>query len=162
MEGNNSEFSRSATKMHITISSCLLVFFIFLFYMSYILGGTAGKVPLIMSGAGIILSALELLSLIKTLKSQTTEGKPVEPNVGLKWYYSVVILITYIIVLMFFGFLASTLIYLFICPAILGYRKWVVNGIYSIAATVILYLSFVKLFMVRLPVGIIIENLFGR
>lgn len=159
MEGKSQKYD---TKMHIIIASGLLAFFIFLFILSYLLGGIAGQVPLLISGAGITLSVIELFSLTKHLRSQTTGGKPPEPPAGMKWYYSVVILITYITILMLFGFLASTLLYLFICPAILGYKKWHVNAIFSITATVILYLSFVKLFMVRLPIGIIIANLLGR
>ncbi len=151
-----------ARKANLIMLGCLLVFFAGLLIMSRMIGGNAGRVPAIMSGLGFILTVIELIAQIRSVAKGILKEEAGEPVSGLKWYYSLIVILSYIVILMLFGFIASTAIYLFVCPVLLGYRKWLVNLVFTMVSTIILYYGFVQLFMVQLPEGIIIANLLGR
>ena len=144
--------------IHIIIGAGIFVFFALMFMMSFSFRATAAKVPLLVTAAGMFFSIIELCFLVKGPAVPDDS----EPDVGLKWYYSLAILVTYLCVLMTLGFIVSTLIYLFWCPVILRYRKWMVNAIFSVVSTALLYYGFVKLFLVKLPEGFLISLLLGR
>lgn len=141
------------------ILACMFVFFAVLLVMSQALGGTAGQVPRLMSGIGLILTVIEAFAQLRELGGEVQEQDAVEPAVGLRWYYSLVALLSYIAILMPFGFVASTAVYLFLFPVVMGYRKWRVNLVFALVSTVILYFGFVQLFMVQLPEGTITASL---
>ncbi len=150
--------SRSLRKTNILLLSCLFVFFAVLFVMSQALGGTAGQVPQLISGIGLVLTVIELIGQVGALRNGSVEEDAVGPA-GLRWYFSLVALLAYIAILMLFGFIVSTAIYLLVFPATMGYRKWRVNLVFALVSTAILYYGFVQLFMVRLPEGIITTSL---
>lgn len=162
MGDTKSKAPMSAKKANLIMLGFLLVFFAALFIMSQTIGGNAGRVPGIMSGLGFILTVIELIAQVRAAAKGIPTEEAGEPVTGLKWYYSLIVILSYIIILMLFGFIASTAIYLFVCPVLLGYRKWLVNLVFTVVSTIILYYGFVQLFMVQLPEGIIIANLLGR
>jgi putative tricarboxylic transport membrane protein len=144
--------------IHIIIGATIFVFFALMFLMSLSLRQTAAEVPLLVTGAGMFFSVIELFYLAR----ETAPKEDAEPDTGLRWYYSLAIVATYICILMTLGFVASTLIYLFWCPVILGYRKWMVNAVFSLVSTAVLYYGFVDLFLVKLPEGILVSMWLGR
>jgi Tripartite tricarboxylate transporter TctB family len=162
MSDTKSNVAMPAGKVNLIILGLLLVFFTVLFIMSRILGGTAGRVPGIISGFGFVLTMIEIFAQVRTMVNKTAKEEAAEPAMGLKWYYSLVMVLSYLVILMLFGFIISNLIYLFLCPVLLGYRKWHVNLVFTLVATVISYYCFVQLFMVQLPEGIVIAKLLGR
>ena len=68
--------------------------------------------------------------------------------------------VVFILCLMVLGFVASAFIYLLFVPYLMDHRKWKVNIVFSAVTTFVLYYSFVKIFHVRLPAGLLFGNFF--
>ena len=139
---------------------CILAIFAVIFTLALSLSYAAGQVPRLVTGLGLVLTIFDLVSQIKDLVKGNSDEAEERVN-GLKWYFCVLIAATYLASLVILGFIISTLIFLFLVPAILKYRKWKVNVIFSLVATLLLYFCFVYVFSVRLPEGLIFSSLLG-
>lgn len=147
-------------KASVIFTITILAFFAVIFTISLSLSDAAGQLPRLVTGLGLILTILSLVSQIKDLvKGNSDEIEEVVK--GLKWYFIALIAVTYLAGLVVLGFIISTLIFLFLVPVILKHRKWKVNFIFSLVTTFVLYLCFVYIFSVRLPQGLIFSSLLG-
>jgi hypothetical protein len=52
------------------------------------------------------------------------------------------------------GFILSTLVFTFVNPLVMGYRKYRILTVFSVLLTVVVVLAFGKLFFIPLPRGL--------
>ena len=64
-------------------------------------------------------------------------------------------ILLFIFLLEILGFVVSTMLFLFFCSVVLGYKKHIVNGIVSLVFPVLIYLLFNSVLQVSLPQGIL-------
>jgi putative tricarboxylic transport membrane protein len=64
-------------------------------------------------------------------------------------------ILLYILLLEIAGFILSTMLFLFFCSFVLGYKRHIVNGIMSVAFPILIYLLFNSFLQVKLPQGIL-------
>lgn len=136
----------------------ILILFAVVLLLSFSLSKTAGSVPKLISVIGIILCVISLFSKPKQNKvSQESTESSSEEAQGISFIKSFGLIIAYLLSMIVLGFLVSTVLMLFSMSALLGYRKYKITVMFSVITTAILYSSFVYLFYVRLPVGLLFE-----
>lgn len=149
----------SITSVNNVLLLVTFLLFILFFVNSLSLSKTAGLVPRLVTGAGIILCVVQVILQAGKVDDKSQEQ---EKSQGLKWYIHLLLILLYLASLILIGFPISTFLYLAVLPALLGYKKWKVNLTFSVITTVILYYSFVNFFYVRLPEGIILKLFTGN
>ncbi len=154
---------RRISKLNIDfILVCLMfVFFGIVFIQSQFLSQTAGLVPKFISGAALLLCIVQIIADIRkgNMKENSQAVEAVKP-IQLKWYYMLVLLISYVVSLYLLGFIPSAFLFLLITPYILKHKKLKANFILATVTTVILYFIFVEIFYVQLPDGMLFDYLF--
>jgi len=140
----------------------IFVFLAVIFILSLQMGQNAGAVPKLIAGAGIVLCVIQFFTQVKKLRANVYETVESADGMSqsLPWYWNLLLIIVFIIGLMVLGFIISTFLYLLLVPYLMDYKKWKVNIIFSIVTTVVLYYSFGTFFKVRLPVGLLLGNVF--
>ncbi|MCX5838644.1 MAG: tripartite tricarboxylate transporter TctB family protein [Deltaproteobacteria bacterium] len=114
----------------------------------------AGGFPMIL---GIIGLAMLVFITAKIAKDKTKIPIPLlnlKSVAGRLLALNVVILSAYLLLMDIIGFALSTLLFLFGSARGMGYKKTVVLSLFSLLLTVILVVTFGKLFFVPLPRGI--------
>ena len=160
----NSKFKPEKNK--VVVDTLLLVgifvFLVVIFVLSLQLGKTAGEVPKLITGIGIILCLIQFFTQVKKLRARVYEMVESEGTMkqSLPWYWNLLLIIVFILCLMVLGFIVSTFLYLLLVPYLMDYKKWKVNIIFSIVTTGVLYYSFGTFFNVRLPAGLLLGNFF--
>ena len=71
---------------------------------------------------------------------------------------TVILSIIYLFGMNFFGFFILTPIFIFVFTSILDYKKHLINLLFSISLTIIVYILFIRVLYVPLPQGIGIFN----
>jgi hypothetical protein len=140
----------------------IFVFLIVIFVLSLQLGKTAGEVPKLITGVGIILCVIQFFTQVKKLRAgvyETVESEGITQQT-LAWYWNLLLIAVFIICLMLLGFIISTFLYLLLVPYLMDYKRWKVNIVFSAVTTSVLYYSFDKFFHVRLPPGLLLSKLF--
>lgn len=74
-----------------------------------------------------------------------------------KFFLLIILLIVYIIIMEYFGFIISTLIFLPLTMKAMGYDKLILSLVYSTFIIVFVYLLFVQVFEIPLPEAIIFQ-----
>jgi len=140
----------------------IFVFLIVIFVLSLQLSKTAGEVPKLITGVGIILCVIQFFTQVKKLRAgvyETVESEGITQQT-LAWYWNLLLIAVFIICLMLLGFIISTFLYLLLVPYLMDYKRWKVNIVFSAVTTSLLYYSFDKFFNVRLPPGLLLSKLF--
>ena len=103
-----------------------------------------------------IVSLLSLAALIVQLSSGTSDKEVAEPSSGAV-SRSIVFALqgAYILLIYFIGFFGATLLFLLIAPIQLRYKRWRVVVVQSLVVTLAVAGSFLWLFGIRLPAGVI-------
>lgn len=152
------DMPKRGNKLELYFITALTCFYLLFFIMSFYLPRIAGKVPKLICGIAIILC---LIVLVKELfgKKKATEAAETVANQGIPFHKTLLVLVAYTVALLFFGFPLSTFGVLAFVPILLGAKNNWKNMVISFLSTGVLYLVFVKLFYVRLPMGIIFESI---
>lgn len=149
------------TTIDIILLVVMFVFFGLIFIQTFYLSETAGLVPKLTSGVAMVLCAVQLLSDLKKRRLEAGSQSAVAAKpVQLRWYYLLLLLISYIAGLLLIGFIPAVLLFLIITPFMMKQKKVTLNLTVAIIATVILYFAFVEVFNVRLPEGLLFDYLF--
>jgi len=140
----------------------IFVFLVTIFVLSLYLGKTAGAVPKLIAGTGIILCVIQFYTQGKKLRAGVYEAVEFEGTLvqTLPWYWNLLLMVAFIICLMVLGFVVSVFLYLLLVPYLMDYKKWKVIIIFAAVTTAVLYYSFGRLFHVRLPAGLLFGNFF--
>ena len=160
----NSEQPKQFNKVYMDtiILAVISVLLAMEFIMSFSINPNAAQVPKMITGAGLVLCVIEAISQVKKIVTGKYETLKSEGagHQTLSWYMNLVLIAGYIAALSTIGFIPSSLVYLVLMPALMGYRKWKVVIPFAVITTVVLYLSFTYAFRVELPLGILLENFF--
>jgi hypothetical protein len=155
-----SDASQSSRKNSVDVlfTITIFIFFAVIFVMSLFLSKTAGSVPLLISAIGMILSVISLIAKPKQSGGARHDQDSVSeaPQQGVGFLPCLGLIVAYFLGMIALGFVLSTFLMLAFLPALLGYRKYRVNILFSAITTAVLYVSFVNFFYVRLPVGIVV------
>ncbi|GAK08851.1 tripartite tricarboxylate transporter TctB family protein [Geomicrobium sp. JCM 19038] len=147
-----------ALTVHRGVSIVLIIIAIFYLYLAFQLPSfmntviDADTIPKITGFLLIILSVLYFFMPVKETeveKEKRTEAKN-------DWRYILgmfIMTFLYITLLEVSGFLVTSIVFIFVCTRMLGYKKWKTNSIVSVLVPLFLYLSFTFLLNVRLPTG---------
>lgn len=90
-------------------------------------------------------------------------GRPVkreevqETSQGLKWHWSVFIMVLYFALIYLVGFIWSTGVFLFIFPIAAGYRRWLPALIVAVVTAIFIEVSFNMFLQIQLPVGVVFK-----
>ncbi|MGE5604064.1 MAG: tripartite tricarboxylate transporter TctB family protein [Bacteroidota bacterium] len=152
---------KRGNKLELYFITALTLFYLLLFIMSFYLSRIAGKVPKLICGIALVLCLFVFIKEFFT-KKPTVENavKTAEANQGVPFYKTLLILIVYTLGLLILGFPLSTLILLIFWPVMLGAKASWKSVAISLLSTGVLYIVFVQLFYVRLPVGILFTSIF--
>ncbi len=153
----------SSGTIDLIMVAIVCLFFAVIFVMSFFLSKTAGMVPKLISGLGLILCIIQAVQALRNMKAGTRQGEDDEKDnahEGVRWYLHLLLVALYIVCFIMFGFIVATLAYLTLVPNLLGHKKWVTNIIFAVVTTGIVYYSFVNWFYVRLPLGLLFSNFF--
>jgi hypothetical protein len=164
----------------------LILFFAIILQQSMGLTRTAGLMPKLITVTGIILCALVLLSGFireriapaekaeqKTTGTTENEGGNKKGGdwqemaksggkKGLPLYATILVSVGYLILFALFGFLISSIAVMLVLPLLLGYRKFIVVILVAVISSLAIYFSFVYLFHVTLPAGLIFQLIAGN
>jgi putative tricarboxylic transport membrane protein len=134
----------------------MFALFVLVFILSFGLGPTTSRVSKVVCLIGMVLCILEIIVQLNGYKSPEVDKDEVLPKPQLiKWYYLFILLVLLYVSMNVLGFAVSSFLFLTFCPLILGYKKIKVILIYSVVTTAVLYFSFIKIFLIRLPAGIL-------
>lgn len=114
----------------------------------------AGGFPEIVGILGLIVLGFITIKTIKEKKAVHIPLFNLALPEGRMLLVNVFLLAGYIVLLNILGFAVSTLLYLFIAPASIGYRKWGLLTAFSIVSAAVLVSIFGTVFYVPLPRGI--------
>lgn len=145
-------------KANIIISLILLVFSVFYAYLianlpARDLPNTLGAafVPWVLAGS---LAGLSVMMLISSILSKNGGGKVSLPRRELLGIaFLLILIVCYIKLMNYFGFVAVSVVFLGILTWIAGARKPVEIAVFSITTATLVYLLFHKFFQVQLPTG---------
>lgn len=145
-------------KANIIISLILLCFTGFYAYLianlpARDLPNTLGAafVPWVLAGA---LAGLSVMLLISSILSQNGGGKVSLPSRELLGIaFLLILIVCYIKLMNYFGFVAVSVVFLGILTWIAGARKPVEIAVFSLTTAILVYLLFHKFFQVQLPTG---------
>jgi Ca2+/Na+ antiporter len=154
--------SKQSNRMDLCFLGILTFFFALFFVMSFFLSRIAGTVPKLISGIALILCLIVLLKVYldkKRCQEEKEEEKQTESGQGIPVFKTLLILVVYSISLLILGFPLSTFIVLALWPVMLGNKNYLKNIIFSLISTGVFYWIFVKLFFIRLPIGILVESI---
>jgi len=152
----------------------LVVFFGVILQQSVGMSRTASLMPRLFSVIGILLCFLVFLTGIAkekkaALKASEGEGKKEEKDwrtagqtaeKGLPLYVTVGSVIGYFLLLIFLGYIVSSIIVMFAIPFLMNYKKRLTAIIVALVSTLVLFFAFRYLFSVPLPLGLLFEALF--
>lgn len=120
----------------------------------------SGFWPAMTLSVATLLSIILLISTLIKYKKQSPSRSTIskEANVVLrdrrkKFIFSVILLLIYIVVMPWIGFILSTFIYVFVCIFALGERRKKILIFSPILVTALLTVTFVKLIAIPLPRG---------
>jgi hypothetical protein len=151
----------SKTTIDIILISVMFIFFAIVFIQSMLLSETAGLVPKLTSGVALVLCIIQIVNDVRKRNAEQLSQKvEVIEQAKLKWYYMLLILVSYVVSLYLLGFVISAFSFLCITPYIMKHKKIKANLILASAATIVLYYAFVQIFFVQLPSGLLIDYLF--
>ena len=145
----------------------VLAIFIVTFASSFTFGKVAARMPKFIAIVGMVVAAFEVVSQISAFKGPEKKGETLPKVENLPWYYTFAAIALYILLMYWFGFIISNLVFLFAMPMLVGHKegkglcKWKSYLIFSVALTALLYISFVKIFYIRLPAGILLTRIMG-
>ena len=146
----------SRTTKDIILLVVITVFLASILYQCAALTKTAALVPRLISIAGLVLCGIQLVTEFKKRKREKSNGETeARRRVQLRWYFLLGLIILYMICLYLIGFVPSALLFLFVTPYIMKQKKITLNAIVAVVATTVLYFTFIKVFDVRLPAGIL-------
>jgi hypothetical protein len=163
----------------------LIFFFAVILQQSMGLTRTAGLMPKLITITGIILCVLVLISgfvkeRIAPAKSEEQKTGTAEHEGGTKkggdWqemakaggkkglplYITVFVSAAYLILFALFGFLIASVAVMLVVPLLLNYRKLMVVIPVAIISPAAIYFSFVYLFHVTLPEGLVVRLIAGN
>jgi hypothetical protein len=107
---------------------------------------------------GVIILSLIVLGLLSVqyIRRCKGEGKPLFRGEGipLKVLAVAAMIGVYVALMNLIGFMLSTLVFTFVNPLIMGYKKYRVLAVFSVILTVVVVLAFGKLFFIPLPRGL--------
>jgi hypothetical protein len=151
----------SKTTIDIILIAAMFIFFGIVFIQSMLLSETAGLVPKLTSGVALVLCIIQIVTDVRKRKAEklSQDVEAVKPA-KLRWYYMLLILISYVVSLYLIGFAPSAFLFLCITPYIMKHKKIKANFVLASVATIVLYYAFVKIFYVQLPSGLLIDYLF--
>lgn len=112
----------------------------------------AAFVPWVLAGSLAGLSVILLISSILAKNNSDTVSLPVRELLGIG--FLLVLIVGYVKLMDYFGFVASSIVFLSILTWLAGSRKPVEIGLFSITTSTLVYLLFHKFFKVQLPSGI--------
>ncbi|SOC40694.1 tripartite tricarboxylate transporter TctB family protein [Salinicoccus kekensis] len=142
------------------VSIILLLLAIGYLYLSYQLPSfayTNVDADVLPKALGWLLAVLSI-ALFFSKDSETEEQKARRdiPRKDLGMIAIVFLLILgYIFLFEFLGFILVTLLFIFFSSLILGYKNYITNGIVSVLFPVILYFAFTEFLQINLPQGIL-------
>ena len=114
--------------------------------------------PLIFAIIGLFLLALDTVGTIRKIiaaKSKEKESTEVFNKEGYKRTgLTVLLLLLYIVLVDVIGFIITTFLFVFAAAWVIGYKKWKVLGIFTIALTVMMVVVFGNIFAIPLPRGV--------
>lgn len=156
---------KKKNSLDVVFTTVMFAVFGLVLVSSYSLSRTAGSVPKIIGACGMILSVVSLLvkgkaKAARTVVKDESDAAEEPKAAGMSFWTISGLIVLYFALMVLFGFALSTLAMLALLPVAMGYRHYVTNIIFSVITTAILYFSFVKLFYVRLPNGLIIDLIF--
>ncbi|MCH1626829.1 tripartite tricarboxylate transporter TctB family protein [Fredinandcohnia quinoae] len=103
---------------------------------------------------GFILLILSILLFFQ--KDEKNEEENKLPKGEIKVLLTVLFLVLlFIILLEFLGFIISTALFLYFCSWFLGYKKWLSNVIVSLSIPLFIYFLFTSFLKIQLPQGIL-------
>jgi len=138
----------------------LFIFSIIYLYLSFQLPAynlvpvDADAIPLVLGFLLMILSIV--LFFIKDTKQDYEKQKSTLPENKKDTVMLItvaVFIIIYIVILQSFGFIISSLLFIFLTTLLLGYRRHIVNFIVSISVPIVFYYLFDTLLKISLPSG---------
>ena len=113
----------------------------------------AAFVPWVLAGALAFLSTILLISSIAAKNQDSKVSLPGRELLGIA--FLLILIVCYIKVMDFIGFVAASVFFLGILTWLAGSRKPVGIAVFSVTTTTLVYLLFHKFFKVQLPVGIL-------
>jgi hypothetical protein len=105
----------------------------------------------------IVLSLIVLVFLIvQYVRRRKKEGKPLftGENIPPKVIATAAMICVYAALMNIIGFMLSTLVFTFVNPLVMGYKKYRVLAVFSVVLTGVIILAFGKLFFIPLPRGL--------
>jgi small-conductance mechanosensitive channel len=163
----------------------LILFFSIILWQSMGLTRTAGLMPKLITTVGIILCVLVLI--IGFLKERVLSTKKEEKKIenpeneggnkkggdwqemarggvkkGLPLYATILVSIGYLVLFALFGFLIASIAVMMVVPLLLNYRKLLIVIPVAIISPLAIYFSFVYLFHVTLPTGLVFQLITGN
>ena len=155
---NETSESSRARSVDLSFTVAIFIFLAVIFVLSFSLSKTARSVPLLISATGMLLCAINLMVRPKNGpgKDAKQEESQTAEQTTLGFLPCMGVIVAYFVGMVLLGFVLSTFLMLVFLPALLGYRKYRTNILFSAITTAVLYVSFVKFFYVRLPMGLIV------
>jgi hypothetical protein len=118
-------------------------------------GATAALFPRWVAGAAILSLLLALpVEILRRRKSSAPEPAA-ESSDSVAWPLILLLQGGYVLFIYLIGFAGATLLFLLFTPALMHYRRWSVILLYGVLLTAAVAGSFMWLFNVRLPKGIL-------
>lgn len=122
---------------------------------------TAALFPRLVSAATFILVlwtvGLRLWSfLVKAQRKTKSEEEISTAKEGsMIWYISLITMVVYYLLIYVLGFIWSTLLYLFVLPLLLGYKKYWIVLVTAVLWTAVFVYVFTNILYARIPKGIL-------
>lgn len=136
-----------------------LVFFLVLigiaavfFFTSLDYPRTMGMFPRMMS---VIMMVLGVVVVIRKYAGRSEATAAQHVCKGTRWYVVYAFAVGYIGLVLLLGFAAGTFLVCAALPPLLGYRRWLVVGVFAACTTLVVYWLCTSVFMLRLPAGLL-------
>ena len=160
MQAAKDQSNTNSVDVDLLFKLAILAFLLLLFIMSYNLSAMAARVPRMITGVGAVITIIDLvLHFVKP--QQVVTSKANSKGTTLPWFYSLLIVVLYVLSFNYFGFIIATFLVMIAYPFFLGYKRWNIILINSVVTTGVLYIVFVKFFYVRLPIGNLVQAFLG-
>lgn len=149
----------------------LTLFFGIILFQSMNLNRTAGLMPKYVCSFALVLCAVTLFVDVIKERTKTSADSAKEKeesadwqdyakdddNKGIAVWVTLLCMVGYLIMLWLFGFIIASLVITILLPVLMQYKKWVVVIPVALCATISIYFSFIYIFHISLPGGIIMQ-----
>lgn len=140
----------------------LIVFAAGFFLEAGNLGETAGLFPSLVAEASLLLFAiaigLRFFGKFPAGQDSDVHRSGRSPDT-IVWFVGIPLQVGYLLLIVLLGFPLATLMYLFGFPRLMNYRRWGVLVPYATLLTTGIIVSFIYLFNIRLPEGLLWSSL---